>query len=215
MCLYDLQKAFDSVEFSVLLVRLFEVGVYGKTWRLLRSWYQDAVGQVKYDRGRMSEKFSIGRGVKQGSILSPVLFLLVMDPLLQCLETSKVGLTVNGFYVGGFEHADDIMQDPLFQCELPEIAQVEIVKGFARDKFLKLNVSKCEVVEFGRQCVQGAGLVSGVEVEGVVIPSKFEGKCLGYWWRSDLLAVLAVDENIQKAMQKILLPIWEYWGFPR
>ena len=60
-------------------------------------------------------------------------------------------------------------------------------------------MSKCEVVEFGRQYVQGAGLVSGVKVEGVVIPRKSEGKCLGYWWRSDLLAVRAVDENIQKA----------------
>ena len=37
MCLYDLEKAFDSVEFSVLLKRLFYGGVNSKTWRLLRS----------------------------------------------------------------------------------------------------------------------------------------------------------------------------------
>ena len=41
MCLYDLQKAFDSVEFPVLLKRLFDAGVNSKTWRILRSWYTD------------------------------------------------------------------------------------------------------------------------------------------------------------------------------
>ena len=31
MCLYDLHKAYDSVEYAVLLDRLFEVGVNGRT----------------------------------------------------------------------------------------------------------------------------------------------------------------------------------------
>ena len=34
MCLYDLQKAFDSVEYPVLLERLFEAGINGKMWSL-------------------------------------------------------------------------------------------------------------------------------------------------------------------------------------
>ena len=37
MCLYDLQKAFDSVEYPVLLEKLYDVGVNGKMWRLLNS----------------------------------------------------------------------------------------------------------------------------------------------------------------------------------
>ena len=34
MCFYDLQKAFDSIQYPVLLKRLFECGVNGKAWRL-------------------------------------------------------------------------------------------------------------------------------------------------------------------------------------
>ena len=40
---------------------------------------------------------------------------------------------------------------------------------------------------------------SDVEVEGVIIPSRPEAKCLGYWWKGDLFATRAVDENIKKA----------------
>ena len=53
--------------------------------------------------------FEIGRGVKQGSVLSPALFLLVMNPLLQQLDSPGFGLSVNNYTLqGGFIHADDI-----------------------------------------------------------------------------------------------------------
>ena len=37
MCLYDLCKAFDSVEYPVLLTRLHEAGIAGRTWRIIRD----------------------------------------------------------------------------------------------------------------------------------------------------------------------------------
>ena len=66
MCLYDLHKArFDSVEYPVLLEKLFQAGVNGKLWRLLKNWYEDGQGQVKLD-GRLSNCFPLSRGVRQG-----------------------------------------------------------------------------------------------------------------------------------------------------
>ena len=49
-----------------------------------------------------------GRGVKQSSILSTALFILVMNPLLVHLQQSGLGFSVNDLYAGGFLHADDI-----------------------------------------------------------------------------------------------------------
>ena len=46
--------------------------------------------------------------MRQGSILSLSLFLLIMDPLLRELQSLSVGTSVNGMYAGGFLHADDI-----------------------------------------------------------------------------------------------------------
>ena len=104
MCLYDLEKAFDSVEFPIVLRKLFNVGVNFKTWRILRSWYTDGQSSVRLGQ-HLSSPFSLARGVQQGSILSPALFLLVMDPLLRQLQSLSMGTSVKNMYAGGFLHA--------------------------------------------------------------------------------------------------------------
>ena len=191
MCLYDLQKALDSVEYPVLLEKLFDVGVNGKMWRLLKSWYDGGSCRVKMD-GMLPENFMVKRGVKQGLVLSPALFLLVMDPLLRQLQASGVGLTVNNFYAGGFLHADDVRtlatSEESLQC------QVALVKAFAEENLLKLNVSKCKIVLFSSH--KGSAFLV-CEVEGSVIPAGDAGKCLGYWWRGDLLGSTSIDESIR------------------
>ena len=46
---YNLQKASDSLEYSVLLERLFEVDFNGKLWKLLKNWYEEVSCYVKID----------------------------------------------------------------------------------------------------------------------------------------------------------------------
>ena len=58
-------------------------------------------------------------------MLSPALFLLVMDPLLRQLQASRMGVSVNGFYAGGFLHADDIRTLATSEASLEaQVAQV-------------------------------------------------------------------------------------------
>ena len=78
---YDLASAFDTVEFSALLEELFQAGIRGKSLRLIRNWYTNLVSQVKVF-AYISRPFNISRGICQGSVLSPTLFNLVLDPLL-------------------------------------------------------------------------------------------------------------------------------------
>ena len=49
MCLFDLQKAFDSIEYPVLLSHLYKVGINGKLRRILRSWYTGMKCRVRVD----------------------------------------------------------------------------------------------------------------------------------------------------------------------
>ena len=86
--------------------------------------------------------FRISRGVKQGSVLSPELFLLVMNPLLRDLEASGVGLSLNGYYAGGFLHADHDTRT-LATSEESLMKLFELVKQFAERNLPKLSVNKC------------------------------------------------------------------------
>ena len=104
---YDLDKAFDSVEYCVLLHHLYRSGINGKAWRVIRSFYADPCAQVRIGNG-LSRVISLKRGVQQGSVLSPMLFLLVMDSLLIDLANAQAGVSVNSIYAGSLCHADDL-----------------------------------------------------------------------------------------------------------
>ena len=132
------QKAFDSVEFPVLLNRLFQIGINGKTWRLIKDWYADGTCCVCVD-GVSSHVFPIERGVRQGSVLSPTLFNIVMDPLLTSLESSDLGLCVNRLYGGAYLHADNIRTLSSSATTLQE--QITEVHAFCKNNFLQLNPS--------------------------------------------------------------------------
>ncbi len=100
---YDLEKAFDSVEYPILLKRAFQAGINGKCWRILASWYSKPTCCVKVNN-TLSESFVLERGVKQGSVLSPTLFSLVIDPLLEKMALTIPGVSLAGLQLGTMAH---------------------------------------------------------------------------------------------------------------
>ena len=107
---FDLDSAFDTVEFCVLLCELFNAGVKGKCWRLFQNWHSNITSKVKLGKP-LSQSFSISisKGIRKGSVLSPTLFnLSVIDPLLKNLQEKSLGLSINSLFFGYFAHADDI-----------------------------------------------------------------------------------------------------------
>ena len=119
-----------------------------------------------------------------------------MDPLLTQLQSSGSGPSVDNNCTGGFLHADDIRTLATSEESLVALPQVELVKQFTERNFLKLNMSKYKIMVFIKS--QKVAFLD-CEVDGSVLPAGDVGKCLGYWWKADLLATRSVEDNIQKA----------------
>ena len=194
MCFYDLQKAFDSIQYPILLKRLFEAGVDGRVWRLLRSWYRSPRCRVKIN-GSLSSAITLERGVLQGSVLSPILFLLIMDPLLHRLQCQGLGPSIGETYAGAFIHADDIRTVSSSLATLQQ--QIDTVHTFAVQNGLTLNPNKCEVLMVSS--TKPSGEIPTAVLGNQALVPQHQAKCLGYWWSLDLSASIAVDEAIKKA----------------
>ncbi len=147
LCFYDIEKAFDSVEFPTLLQHLHAIGINGKSWRLIKAWYQSPTSRVKLNNS-LSASFPICRGVKQGSVLSPSLFLVIMNSLLQRMRRLNVGASLHGVFSGSAIHADDVRSIAPSIDSI--IAQSAELNSFTRDAGLKLNISKLEIVQISQ-----------------------------------------------------------------
>jgi len=79
-CFVDLRKAFDSVRHDRLLYKLLQCNVGGKFFSLMKSLYANSMCSVSLG-SKKTRSFQYARGVRQGCILSPLLFKLYLNDL--------------------------------------------------------------------------------------------------------------------------------------
>ena len=106
-CFMDMKKAFDMVKHGMIFGKLIERNVPAIYIRLLLVMYKSQSAKVKWKRD-MSDSFSISNGVKQGAVLSAILFCIYINDLIKELRKNREGCWVNGGYVGILVYADDI-----------------------------------------------------------------------------------------------------------
>ena len=106
-CLMDMSKAFDTVQHSVLFKTLLEQGLPCIIVRFLLITYRSQQANVKWCN-EVSDFFKIGNGVKQGAVLSAVLYCVYTNGLFEELRRLNVGCCIGQNYVGIVGYADDL-----------------------------------------------------------------------------------------------------------
>ena len=74
MCFVDLQKAYDSVDRELLWKVLARAGVPEEMIAVIRQFHDGMQAQVRMDDGELSDWFEVTQGLRQGCVLSPLLF---------------------------------------------------------------------------------------------------------------------------------------------
>jgi hypothetical protein len=103
----DATKAFDRVEYCKLFKLLINRGLPPICLRLLLNMYTNHLISIAWSNVA-STAFVVQNGIKQGGILSPLLFCIYFDELLIRLKKAGLGCWIGSAFVGALAYADDL-----------------------------------------------------------------------------------------------------------
>jgi hypothetical protein len=100
VCGLDVSKAFDCVDHYALLLKLMDRNVPSCLLKLLEFWLGNCATCIRW-KGLFFGQIRLTRGVRQGSVLSPVLFAILVNDVIAACNVSNLGYILM--------YADDIL----------------------------------------------------------------------------------------------------------
>jgi ribonuclease HI len=151
MMLYvDFTSAFNTIDQDKLLMILYDLGYPTDLIEVIANLYSKASTSIRTEHGR-TPPIAIERGTVQGDTLSPILFIIFMEPLLRWLHCGGRGYRYgclkpeendrHQFSSGAF--ADDLV---VLTNNVSDMRmQTEKLERYSRWGGLKVNVQKCQL----------------------------------------------------------------------
>ena len=177
-CQTDMTKAFDLIQHSLLFQKLFEEGLSKVFLRLIVFIYMFQYANVRWN-GIVSSVFRLCNGVRQGAILSGILYCFYVNNLFKLLRKNSSGCWVNGNFHGMFGYSDDNWVIAPSITALKEM--MKTIEDYCKEHNLKFstdqNPSKCKTkcvafLKYDRE-------IPCIEIDGNPLPWVKEGIHLG------------------------------------
>jgi hypothetical protein len=144
-CFLDVRQCFDRVSHSVLMLKLYNTGINKSIFKIILNMFKDVYSCVK-SQGHTSEWFPVLQGTRQGQVLSPRLYLIFVNDLMNILDSSEHCLKIQGSKYGCPTSADDMVLVSLTKRGLDNM--LEICFENSRSERYLYNAQKSNVVVF-------------------------------------------------------------------
>ncbi|GCC16572.1 hypothetical protein chiPu_0022439 [Chiloscyllium punctatum] len=145
----DLAKAFDSVGHKLILTALRRLQIPSSFIKLIANLYENNFTQIEGSKCK-TDPIEILRGVKQGDALSPILFNIVMDPLITSIEDKRQGIFLGqdgkSFHCATLAFADDIAL--ISESSEGMIGNLKLIEKFCLNTGLEVNINKTKGFNF-------------------------------------------------------------------
>ena len=164
MLFIDYKKAFDTVYHPALWKTLEEFGFPQHLIWLLSKLYDKAKGLIRIEDEK-TDLFSFGKGVRQGCLVSPILFIIAGEYIMRAVaekHDNRLGYNIGGRAVWNIRYADDTTLLARTRTELKEVA--EMLREESLKAGLEINSSKTNVMTINGQ---GEFAIQGEPIQAV------------------------------------------------
>jgi hypothetical protein len=175
-CFVDFSKAFDCIPRDVLFEKLRAKGITGKVFNLIKNIYMNEKCQVKIGQ-TLSSVFDANQGVRQGCILSPILFNIFISDLPEILDKAEnePAMIGNNTKISSILWADDLVMISESKDGLTKMLN-DLLK-FSAEHGLKINADKTKCMIFNKT---GRHFRCSIKCKDMTIETVREYKYLGF-----------------------------------
>ena len=212
ICFIDYKKAFDSVDRNLLLFKLSKIGIVGKVYNAIRSLYKNPSSRVILNN-ICTDWFQCPLGVKQGDILSPILFAIYINDLVHDIKQTGNGIPLDDDIISCLLYAVDIILLAESETDLQNL--LNKVNQWCSKWRLEVNLLKTNVMHVRK--------VKSKRSEFVFL---FEGKKVDYCEKYKYLGVM-INETLNfeqsltdlcnsasRALSGLITKMIKHGGFP-
>jgi len=191
----DLSKAFDMVDVEILVNKLCNTGLPSSVVKIIQYMLKNSFVNVCFV-DQIGEEWNVRRGVRQGGILSPILFNFYINECLVRVSEMSEGCKLCFQPANIVGYADDLLLLAPSARGLQKMLDVSM--GCIANLRLRLNVSKSRYIVFRGK--RSNNITTSVNINGSVLERVHSIKYLGVYLSDDM----RLDRDIDRVLDLFL-----------